>query len=64
MDILKTIAPIFIIIAFGYVLKSRKMLSDAFVSEANRFVFRFPLPFLIFTGILKANMKDVGWLSG
>ncbi len=63
VDILETIAPIFIIIAFGYVLKSRKMLSDAFVSEANRFVFRFPLPFLIFTGILKANMKDVGWLS-
>jgi len=63
MDILKTIAPIFIIIAFGYVLRSRKMLSDAFISEANRFVFLFPLPFLIFTGIIKANMKGIGWLS-
>lgn len=63
MDILRTIAPIFIIIAFGYVLRDRKMISGSFVSEANRFVFRFPLPFLIFTGIMKANMKDTGWLS-
>jgi hypothetical protein len=63
VDILKTIAPIFIIIAFGYVLKNRKMLSDVFISEANRFVFLFPLPFLIFTGIIKADMKGMGWLS-
>lgn len=63
MTIIGTIAPIFIIIAFGYVLKSRNFLSEGFFAEANRFVFIFPLPFLIFTGIMKANLKDVGWLS-
>lgn len=63
MEILATIAPIFMIIAFGYLLRSRGFLSEGFISEANRFVFLFPLPFLIFTGIMKANIKDIGWLS-
>ncbi len=63
MEILKTISPIFVIIAFGYFLKSRKLLSDGFISEANRFVYLFPLPFLIFTGIVRADARDIGWLS-
>lgn len=50
MNILETIAPIFLIIAFGYFLKSRKILSDDFIAEANHFVFRFPLPFLFLSG--------------
>lgn len=60
MAIIETIAPIFAIIAFGYVLKNRGVLSEGFISEANRFVFLFPLPFLIFTGIIKANIRDIG----
>jgi len=63
MEILKTISPIFVIIAFGYVLKSRKFLSDGFISEANRFVYLFPLPFLIFTGIVRTGARDIGWPS-
>ncbi len=63
MNILETIAPIFLIIAFGYFLKSRKILSDDFIAEANHFVFRFPLPFLIFIGIIKAGLKNTGWVS-
>ncbi len=62
MNILETIAPIFIIIAFGYLLRFRKLLSEDFISEANRFVFQFPLPFLIFIGIVKAGLKNTGWL--
>lgn len=62
MNILVTIAPIFIIIAFGYFLTQRKVLSEKFISEANRFVFMFPLPFLIFTGIVKSGLTSAGWL--
>lgn len=62
MNILGTIAPIFIIIAFGYYLKSRRILSENFISEANRFVFQYPLPFLIFIGIVKSGLKSTGCL--
>lgn len=62
MNILYTIAPIFFIIAFGYFLTCKRVLSEEFISEANRFVFRFPLPFLIFIGIVKAGLKSTGWL--
>ncbi len=63
MTIIETIAPIFIVIVFGYALKRRGFLSEGFFAEANRFVFIFPLPFLIFTGIIKANVKEIGLLS-
>ncbi|MBP1750076.1 MAG: Membrane transport protein [Deltaproteobacteria bacterium] len=62
MSILETIAPIFIIIAFGFFLKSREVLSEDFIAEVNRFVFQFPLPFLIFIGIIKAGLKNTAWL--
>lgn len=63
MDILITIAPIFIIIAFGYFLKSRRLISERFITETNRFVFRYPLPFLIFIGIVKAGVSHTPWMA-
>ena len=62
MSILATIAPIFIIIAFGFFLTHKRVLSERFISEANRFVFQFPLPFLIFIGIVKSGLKSTGCL--
>lgn len=62
MSILATIAPIFIIIAFGFFLTRKRVLSEIFISEANRFVFQFPLPFLIFIGIVKSGLKSTGCL--
>ena len=62
MSILATIAPIFIIIAFGFFLTRKQVLSEKFISEANRFVFQFPLPFLIFIGIVKSGLKSTGCL--
>jgi len=60
MAIIETIIPIFLIIIFGYILQRRGMLKAEFIQEANRFVFLFSLPVLIFTGIMKSDIKDVG----
>ena len=60
MAIIETIIPIFLIIIFGYILQQRGMLKAEFIQEANRFVFLFSLPVLIFTGIMKSDIKDVG----
>jgi malate permease and related proteins len=59
MDVIETIAPIFLIILFGYIIRGRGLLPDRFIEEANRFIFLFSLPLLIFTGIVRSNIKDV-----
>jgi malate permease and related proteins len=60
MAIIETIIPIFLIIIFGYILQQRGLLMAQFIQEANRFVFFFSLPALIFTGIMKSDIKDIG----
>lgn len=60
MAIIETIVPIFLIIIFGYILHQRGLIKAHFIQEANRFVFLFSLPLLIFTGIMKSDIKDVG----
>ncbi|MGD9577970.1 MAG: AEC family transporter [Syntrophorhabdus sp.] len=60
MAIIETIVPIFLIIIFGYILQQRGLIKAQFIQEANRFVFLFSLPVLIFTGIMKSDIKDVG----
>jgi malate permease and related proteins len=59
MKIIETIAPIFIIIALGYIIRRLGFLSTQFIQEANRLIFLFPLPVLIFMGIVKSDMRDV-----
>lgn len=59
MTIIETIAPIFLIIIFGAILQGKGFLKNHFIQEANRFIFRFPLPALIFAGIVKSSMQDV-----
>jgi malate permease and related proteins len=59
MAVIETIAPIFLIIVFGYVIRIKGFLPEQFVADANRFVFLFPLPVMIFSGIVKSNMSDV-----
>jgi hypothetical protein len=60
MAIIETIIPIFLIIIFGYILQQRGLITAQFIQEANRFVFLFSLPVLIFTGIMKSDIKDIG----
>jgi hypothetical protein len=59
MAIIETIVPIFFIIIFGYILQQKGLIKTQFIQEANRFVFLFSLPLLIFTGIMKSDIKDV-----
>lgn len=59
MAVIETIAPIFLIIIFGYIIQRKGFFKDRFIAEMNRFVFLFPLPLLIFTGIVRSNIKDV-----
>jgi hypothetical protein len=60
MTIVNTIAPIFIIIATGFFIQRYGFLGKNFFEEANRFVFFFSLPFLIFTGIAKSDPSAFG----
>lgn len=59
MAVIETIIPIFLIIIFGYIIHRKGFFKDQFITETNRFVFLFPLPVLIFTGIIKSDIKDV-----
>jgi len=63
MAIIETIVPIFLIIVFGYILQQKGLIKAQFIQEANRFVFLFSLPVLIFTGIMKSDIKDVGLIN-
>ena len=63
MAVIETIAPIFFIIVFGYLLQQKGLLKAQFIQEANRFVFLFSLPVLIFTGIMKSDIKDIGLIN-
>jgi len=63
MPVIETIAPIFLIILFGYALKQKGLLKDQFIQEANRFIFLFSLPVLIFTGIMKSDITEVGLVN-
>lgn len=57
MPIVTTITPIFIIILAGYLIRNYGFLRKDFFDEANRFVFFFSLPLLIFTGIMKSDLS-------
>jgi malate permease and related proteins len=59
MVIIETITPIFLIIIFGMALQRKGFLKSHFIEETNRFIFLFPLPALIFSGIAKSSMQDV-----
>jgi len=48
---INAVVPLFILIAAGYAAKQFNFVSDKFLSEANRFVFRFLLPLMLFQNI-------------
>jgi len=58
MSLFETIAPIFLIILVGYLVKTSGFLKDEFFVETNRFVYFFSLPVLIFTGIVKSGLQS------
>ncbi|MDR2286014.1 MAG: AEC family transporter [Prevotellaceae bacterium] len=48
---INVVLPLFLLIATGYVLKQTGFVSESFLTEANRFVFNFPLPLMLFQNI-------------
>ncbi len=57
MHLGETIAAISLVILLGYLVKRFGFLKDDFFSEANRFVYFFSLPVLLFTGITKSGLQ-------
>jgi predicted permease len=48
---INVVLPLFLLISIGYILKQLRFVSETFLSEANKFVFNFPLPLMLFQNI-------------
>ncbi|MDR2651910.1 MAG: AEC family transporter [Prevotellaceae bacterium] len=48
---INVVLPLFLLIATGYILKQLRFVSESFLTEANKFVFNFPLPLMLFQNI-------------
>ena len=48
---INVVAPLFILMAAGYAARQFNFVSDKFLSEVNRFVFKFLLPLMLFQNI-------------
>ncbi len=57
MNIVSTIVPIFIVIFLGLIAKKRKFFTPEFLGQANRLVYYFAIPAMIFHAIAKASLK-------
>jgi malate permease and related proteins len=58
MQIVETLAPVFLVIALGWWLRRRVWLSDEFISEANRRVYWLGLPALLFISLATAPHQE------
>lgn len=56
---LEVVAPVFIIIALGYFLRSKKIIDEAFIKIAMKIVFNICLPGMLF---LKVSQADTGMI--
>lgn len=50
--------PIFAVIVLGYWLKRRNILTPAFVSAADKFVFQIALPLMVFKDLWQAKIRE------
>ncbi len=57
MNIVSTIVPIFIVIFLGLIAKQRGFFTPEFLSQANRLVYYFAIPAMIFNSISKATLR-------
>jgi predicted permease len=48
------VLPLFLLITTGYILKQLGFVTETFLAEANKFVFKFPLPLMLFQNIRDA----------
>lgn len=57
MHLVETILPIFLIILLGYLVRTTRFVGHEFFVGANRFIYFFSLPVLIFTGIVTSGLR-------
>jgi len=59
---INAVLPIVLLIFIGYFLKKIKFLSDGFLSGANKVVFRFALPMMLFLNVYRVDSLDnINW---
>ena len=56
---INAVAPLFILLFFGYVLKKRDFISGGFVSSGNKFVFYIGLPAALFRSVYSAELGEL-----
>ncbi len=52
------VAPLFVLMATGYISRKIKFVSEPFLAELNKFVFKFCLPIMLFTDIWSSYKGD------
>lgn len=57
MEIMVTIIPIFTIIALGWIARAKGFLPDAFMGPANRLVYYWAIPAMIFRSIYQGSFR-------
>lgn len=55
---LNVVAPLFILMAFGYITRAVNFITDEFLAKLNRFVFRLLLPIMLFQDIRLSYTGD------
>ncbi len=63
MNIITTIVPIFMVILLGLVAKHKGFFSPEFLGQANRLIYYFAIPAMIFNAISKATLRTHFHLS-
>jgi len=55
---IKVVAPLFIYMLIGYILKKMRLLPRSFVDGLNNFSYKFTIPIVVFFNIYKADFSD------
>ena len=55
---LNVVAPLFVLMSIGYLLRQIKFVTEEFLSQLNRFVFKFCLPLMLFQDIRLSYKGD------
>ena len=62
MAAMNAVLPIVLLIFIGYILKRINFISDGFLSGANKLVFRFAIPVMLFMNVYNVqNLNNVNW---
>ena len=56
---INAVAPLFLLLFFGYILKKRDFISGGFVSSGNKFVFYIGLPAALFRSVYSAELGEL-----